>query len=488
MSQPTTSSLSLPLLAIVGGTCGLLALWPVRVEAQTIQLDTHLEGYSDAGDSVYRDMNTAAASLSDGASGARWSSGASAVFGSATAAAVAHVPMADNIDFGYVGQTSAYADWIDLFTVTTSPPAAGRLRFTMRFSGAPTASNDAGGSAYNVFCGGAGGVNLAPYQEYQDGSGNPAPPVFTFDVYPYNGGALDGTQFNLQFAVAVSAGARSLYSGGVFGPACSASAAATLGCAGFVVLDDNDQLLDYTAESRAGSARAQSYPAGGTFSSFALTNAAPGRFGSSMQLLGGQASAATQVVAAFVAPPQDNSIKPVSDVVDLSGTNTDPVVIKVDFDPAAAQSFFGSNYFAYLTLAWVQTSTGKWKNAVLGNTGNNAPTFFNRGYNPATDFHLGYFGVDATNKYAWAVVNHNSQFAVTFPPPTLAVRSVTRPSAGLIRLDCTGEPARANRIEVSTNFQPGATLATGVAAGDGTFTYDDAAASGPKRFYRVAYP
>ena len=39
-------------------------------------------------------------------------------------------------------------------------------------------------------------------------------------------------------------------------------------------------------------------------------------------------------------------------------------------------------------------------------------TFVNRAYHPATDFQLGNYGVDTVNNVVWAVINHNSYFAV----------------------------------------------------------------------------
>jgi len=86
----------------------------------------------------------------------------------------------------------------------------------------------------------------------------------------------------------------------------------------------------------------------------------------------------------------------------------------MSFDPAAVNTAFGSLF--YFKLAWFSNSTGVWKNAVLGNSGTTKPTFFNRAYNPATDFHLGYYGIDAAHHVVWAVVNHNSKFAaLQFP-------------------------------------------------------------------------
>lgn len=357
------------------------------------------------------------------------------------------------------------------------------VRLTMHYDGGrPSATPDDGAGAGRSAIGVTVGSVSYSDDTYDVTTFIPIPRTFTVD-FP---AGYDNISFNYTISGFAAGGCPDEAHGGhpAFG-----SAAGALTRGSFVILDGNGNAVDFAAETRSGNIRTLSYPAGGSFDSFSVTNnpaVAVGSFGSTMHLLGGQASAPTQVVAAFVPPPADNSIKPVSDVVDLTGTNSDPVVVKIDFDAAAAHTYLGS--LAYLQLAFYHAPSGKWKNAVLGNTGITQPTFLNRGYNPATDFHLGYFGVDTVNNYAWAVVNHNTPFVVTAPTPELAVSSITRPSAGSIRLNCKGEPARGNRIEFSANLQNWSTLATVTAAGDGTFQYDDAAASGPKRFYRVAYP
>ncbi len=71
------------------------------------------------------------------------------------------------------------------------------------------------------------------------------------------------------------------------------------------------------------------------------------------------------------------------------------------------------------------------------------PTFFNRAYNPTTDFHLGYYGIDTTNHKVWAVINHNSLFAAAIPFDLVSVVSrKTHGAAGIfdINLPLTGSP------------------------------------------------
>jgi hypothetical protein len=99
--------------------------------------------------------------------------------------------------------------------------------------------------------------------------------------------------------------------------------------------------------------------------------------------------------------------------VDIQGTNTDPVVIQIKYDPLKAAELFGGE--TALRLAWLNSAAGQWVLATLGNAGG-GPQFFNRAYNPATDFQLGNYGLDPANDVVWAVVNHNSEFAVTALP------------------------------------------------------------------------
>lgn len=66
-------------------------------------------------------------------------------------------------------------------------------------------------------------------------------------------------------------------------------------------------------------------------------------------------------------------------------------------------------------LGWLD-SHGLWVNAVLGNNGVSNTGFINGAYdgNPV----LGHYGVDTTGGSVWAVLNHNSDFAViTVPEP-----------------------------------------------------------------------
>lgn len=479
-----------PAALISGFVCSLLVLWQGRLKAQDLeQLETHLIGSGEYdNETVVRDQTSKTSqSLSDNGGGARWSGSVRAAYGSGRVQASSQVPKADNIDFGYGGGANIVGGWIDTFSVTTPYLGVGKLRFKMQASDSLYADLYSS-SAVGVFCGRTDEFVYARYAVSAGGDGNlngDLPSDFTFDLssgsYP-----LNGQQFTVDFQVQATANSRSVYYQGEFWPANSAKASVILRCAGFDALDDNDQPVDFTITSKMGSSAAVNLPTNGSFSTFSLTNAAPDSSHTTIQLLDGTASTPTEVAASLSAPPEQLDIKPVSDLVELSGINTDPLVIQISFDPAAVQAKFGSAL--HLELAWFDTFSRTWKNAVLGNHGITTPNYINRAYDALKDFHLGNFGLDTVNGVVWAVLNHNSQFIVTVPPPVLALNSVTMPSPHQVHLDCTGEPARANRLEVSTDLQTWTTLATAVAEGTGHVQFDDTAATGTQKFYRLAYP
>ena len=124
--------------------------------------------------------------------------------------------------------------------------------------------------------------------------------------------------------------------------------------------------------------------------------------------------------------------KLISDVVDLTGMvnsaphETDPFVLEMSFNPSllmnpgqySALAAQGSIYLAYLN------GGGIWANAVDGNIGGSSFFAGVGAYNSGTDFNLGYWGVDTSTNTAWAVVNHNGQFAVVPEPATLVLAAI----------------------------------------------------------------
>ena len=122
-----------------------------------------------------------------------------------------------------------------------------------------------------------------------------------------------------------------------------------------------------------------------------------------------------------------------SDVLGLTNTNGTIQILQLTYD----ESLLGGGSEADMLLGW--NSSGNWVNAIDGNTGsaggsalaNASGSYASLGILPTADY-LGSWGRDTTTNTAWAVVNHNSDFAaiVAVPEPT------TSPlvAAGLIGL------------------------------------------------------
>ena len=84
----------------------------------------------------------------------------------------------------------------------------------------------------------------------------------------------------------------------------------------------------------------------------------------------------------------------------LLGTGSDIFVLQISLSDISLGS-----YLSYLD------SNQMWVKAVNGNTGGTSSRVFGA-YDPTTDFHLGYYGVDIATQSVWAVVNHGTSFAV----------------------------------------------------------------------------
>lgn len=146
-----------------------------------------------------------------------------------------------------------------------------------------------------------------------------------------------------------------------------------------------------------------------------------------VSLLDGTASTGGTVQISFSIglPPGSSSFAAASDIVNISGTGTDVFVLQVSYNEALAISTFGSEDNA--RLMWFDPSDSQWKLAVAGNIGTVNQQFINRAYDPATDFQLGNHGIDTVNNVVWAVINHNSAFAVGKLPPISFAATVQQP-------------------------------------------------------------
>lgn len=154
------------------------------------------------------------------------------------------------------------------------------------------------------------------------------------------------------------------------------------------------------------------------------TGAINGGIPTTAQLLDGQTSADANIVGSFAHPSAAlNDSDRLSDVFHLSGVatvdqttgQTDVFVVELKLNVVAPGSY----------LAWLNPTTNLWSNAVDGNFGGTM-NFVSGAYDPLTDFHLGTYGIDVSNGAVWAVVDHDSDFAV------LAGTPAPEPSTGLL--------------------------------------------------------
>jgi hypothetical protein len=93
-------------------------------------------------------------------------------------------------------------------------------------------------------------------------------------------------------------------------------------------------------------------------------------------------------------------------MADLGSEITDTYVLQMSFDTQAPRQQFGNGGFGIAS----KNDEGKWVNAVDLNEGG-MKNFVQGPWNPS--YGLGTYGVDASTKTAWAVLNHSSDFAVT---------------------------------------------------------------------------
>ena len=114
-----------------------------------------------------------------------------------------------------------------------------------------------------------------------------------------------------------------------------------------------------------------------------------------------------------------------SDVVCLTGMafnggsgQTSPFVLQMDYDPDflhGDESLLASE--GMVLLEWLNPVSGQWENAIDGNFGSNTGGFRLGAWQPG-DMTLGDWGVNTTSHVVWAVLDHNSDFAVVPEPST----------------------------------------------------------------------
>jgi hypothetical protein len=455
------------------------------------QLSTYLQdGFAES--TVLRTQTSqTTASLSDSYSSLYTSEIMEAAFGSARLYLSINLPIRHE---NYTTGVYIKSKWRELITINNPGHEGeyGPVQFTMHLTGGMTCSAEGRGfsSGSLVIDGAAHYESRVNHDEagYSPSYTNPSSlGTFTAEVYCFY-----GQPFPLEFELFMGGGALSVGDqSGTPGPGGARFAGDfTLKRGNFVVFNEQGQLQNFTAQSNTGSSKGTNIAAGGALGGFTLTNSTPGRIGTTMSVRDGVASIAQNVRAAFIAPPDPADMKLASDAVDFSGTGGDLFVIQMNYDPSAAQTL--SLAESALRLAWRNPANNKWLNAVMGNVSDGPSHFFARAYSSATDFKLGNYGVDTINHVVWAVLNHNSEFGVgVVPDPVFQkILSLTRPNASTIRLQCLGMPNVLNRIESSPDLSPGSftTLTSAMADANGAFQFDDAQASGAKKFYRLAFP
>jgi hypothetical protein len=201
-------------------------------------------------------------------------------------------------------------------------------------------------------------------------------------------------------------------------------------------------------KSHYGTALTASVATGGSYDGLAsqVTSTANGSLASlgtqATILYGTNASASSQTVSmawrtrTSTESAATNATPLVSDVVSVSGMATSgsqssPFLLEMTFDPNNLK--YGANSLATCiandNIYIVSNGSGQWENTVLENTGGTAKYMGLSDPNALSisdsniGTYLGEYGVwtSTSGDYAWAVVNHNSEFAVIPEPSTFGL-------------------------------------------------------------------
>jgi hypothetical protein len=179
--------------------------------------------------------------------------------------------------------------------------------------------------------------------------------------------------------------------------------------------------LETTVAGRTGSGMAA---VGGGESYAGLGIASGLARGTAATVLGGTAGEATSVSLSFAAAPEGDFF---SDVLTLGGTSGDAIVLSLTYDAGSLGELLPGDLF----LGWLDTrpgsdSAGEWVNSVLGNSVNlvaQETAYLGSWESYLADFSpaspaaaLGAWGVDSSAASMWAVVDHNSEFAIVAVP------------------------------------------------------------------------
>jgi hypothetical protein len=406
------------------------------------------------------------------------SSSASASFGSLSVDSTA-IRTANGSKRGFTG---AGAKWSDTFTIQPSNPALngtpGTALITFHLSGTINGHlvGFQQGNADYVIVWDDATQYRGYFQNNDDFAGPTIASLSTFTrTIPFIFGTPTAYEMELESSADMGTGVD---------PG-SASVHVSLTQGGITVLDNTSTPAAYSSTSSAGASHSAEITNGTSYAGFALTNTTGHQ--SELSLLGGMANSNQMVTATFVGNPDTNHLA--SDVADLSGTGTNLVVVQMEYDPLAALLDFVDE--SLQNLLWLNPDSGKWVNAVLGNSdGGASAEGVQRAFDALRDFQLGKYGVDTTNHTVWAVVDHNSRFAAGIPfNPTAVQWSSIKPQTDSVTLTLQGPPLGQYMIETNTDLSTSnwglLKLLTLDGNGTNTLTDTNAISTAPQKFYRA---
>jgi hypothetical protein len=175
-------------------------------------------------------------------------------------------------------------------------------------------------------------------------------------------------------------------------------------------------------------------------------------------------------------------------LLNLLGTGTDKVVVQLDYNETDALAAAGDERQLFLAST---DGASPFENAVLANTDlpgeSNNPTEIFGAYDPAADFHLGYYGVDTIDNRVWAVVDYDAIFglgALNVSASPSGPAAATESASGILAISAT-----LNGLVDYNGYCTTVVFESGTSANMEGDTMSPAVASGSAAgFAQVSYP